>query len=169
MGIVVTLGGVTVGLGILARTLIEWWPGVKALRGSHAMHALAPLLPFVWGFLYGVLLPLTLGGIVYWTGWGLVWLMNWLGDVALWAGVGSEWSTPAVRASAVKLTATANAGMLLLTLVNLALVKKGHKTVGTGALCGLCLGLTSGVAGKMAVPLAGAMDSAATALYGAFQ
>ena len=89
--------------------------------------------------------------------------------MALWAGVGSEMGSAAVRAASVRLTPQANAMMLLLTgAVFLAHRKWGNPYLPWGVLCGLSLGLTSGVAGMTAVPLAQWLDRAAGIVYGAF-
>ena len=55
-----TLGGVTIGLALLIRHLIHWWPGIKALRTAPLDHA-AGLLPFLGAWCYGVLAILTVG------------------------------------------------------------------------------------------------------------
>lgn len=167
MNPVVTLGGVTVGLAAALKVALDWWPGRKAFTGtkSDKLNLVLPLMPFFWGFCYGVLVPLTLGGVLLGLGWFTVTAVSWLGDVALWAGVGSEMGSVATRASAVKLTPQANAMMSLLTC---AVAWTHTHYVRLGIVCGLSLGLTSGVAGMTAVPLAQWLDRAAGIVYGAF-
>lgn len=169
MNPVVTLGGITIGLAALVRVAVDWWPGRKAFTGRKAdyLSALLPLMPFFWGYCFGVLVPLTFGGFLLWAGWAGVTAMSWLGDVALWAGVGSDIGTEAQRAARVTLTAQANAMMFLALVVWVSVFARWRNSyLVYGTVCGLCLGLTSGVAGKTAVPLASALDRAAVLVYG---
>jgi hypothetical protein len=84
----VTIGGVTVGLMILAHFLTNWWPGRKALTKDPVRHA-ADLLPFLLSWAYGALTVLGIGGLIGWAARTAVWITSWLGDVALvWGGGG---------------------------------------------------------------------------------
>ena len=84
-----TLGGVTIGLALLIRHLIAWWPGLKSLQSSPLQHAGA-LLPFIAAWCYGALAILTVGGLIGWAADTTLWITNWLGDAALVWGVGGQ-------------------------------------------------------------------------------
>lgn len=168
---IVTLGGVTIGLLALARTGFDWWPGRKAFTGSKRdkLDLVLPLAPFVWGFSYGVLACLTHGGIVLWLMSWIVTIISTVGDWALLIGVGSDLGQAAERASVSKLSAQANAAMLLLTgIVWFARARWANPDLTRGIVCGLSLGLTSGIAGQAAAPLARLLDTVAVAVYGVF-
>ncbi|MEU2111838.1 hypothetical protein [Streptomyces sp. NPDC019507] len=166
--IVVTLGGVTVGLAILVRFVITWWPGTKSLRGNPLPH-LSGLLPFLAAWAYGVLTILGIGGLIGWAADTALWASNWLGDVALVAGVGGQTGQVARGAQYLPLTQTGTALVLLLTVAVVTAVKRSRygRDIKMGAWCGLCLGTSAGIAGMAAVPLAQATNWAGQALYGA--
>lgn len=163
-----TMGGVTVGLYILGRYLVHWWPGTKSLR-TNWLKALGTLLPFLSGWAYGALAILSVGGLIGWFFDSLLWLANWLGDVALVLGVGGEMGISS-RGTFLPLTTTGSGLMLILTGVVLALMKKGvgGAELRRGVLCGACLGTSAGVAGLAAVPLAQAANWGGAQVYGAF-
>lgn len=163
-----TLGGVTIGLALLLRHLIHWWPGLKSLRTSPAQHALT-LLPFLAAWAYGVLAILTVGGLIGWIADTTLWITNWLGDAALVWGVGGQAGQTTRSAAYLPLTQTGAAIVLLLTVALVAAVKKSSRgaDLKAGAWCGICLGTSAGIAGFAAVPLAQAANWAGGALYGA--
>ena len=162
----VTVGGVTIALIILGRTLWMWWPGVGALRKSWQQHLLL-LGPFLGAFCYGVLIPMTAGGILLNVGNAGVSLMNWLGDAALWLGVGSEWAQPAARAESITLGWQGNALMLVFAFL-IPVWAKREGDVWPGVVCGLGLGTSAGVTGLVAVPLSQAWNVAGQTVYGVF-
>ncbi|GLW45505.1 hypothetical protein Stsp02_11670 [Streptomyces sp. NBRC 14336] len=164
----VTIGGVTVGLCILIRHLIDWWPGSKALRGD-PLHYAADLGPFLLAWAYGVLATLGVGGLVGWIADTAVWISSWLGDVALVWGVGGQAGTSAGGVSYLPLTQTGSAIVLVLTVALAAAVKKSRYggDIKRGAWCGATLGTSAGVAGFAAVPLAQAVNWAGAAVFGA--
>ncbi|MFG2311180.1 hypothetical protein ACGFS9_21295 [Streptomyces sp. NPDC048566] len=165
----VTTGGVTVGLCILARFLITWWPGRKALLKDPARRA-AEVGPFLIAWAYGCLAVLGVGGLIGWAADTALWISNWLGDVALVWGVGGRSGQHGAGAAYQPLTQTGGALVLVLTAVLLAAVKKsrfGHD-IKTGAWCGVCLGTSAGVAGFAAAPLAEGVNWLGDVLYGAF-
>ncbi|MFJ5804851.1 hypothetical protein [Streptomyces sp. NPDC093093] len=168
MPVVVTLGGITVGLAILVHYIVGWWPGLKTLRSSAIDHA-GKLLPFAFAWSYGVLAVLTVGGLVGWIFDTTVWISNWLGDVALVWGVGGQAGQAAATQAYLPLTQTGGAVVLLLTVGILAAAKKSKygSDLKAGAWCGACLGTSAGIAGFAAVPLAQAANWAGGALYGA--
>ncbi|MFJ3590125.1 hypothetical protein ACIQUY_31895 [Streptomyces sp. NPDC090231] len=168
---VVTFGGVTVGLLLLAQALVSWWPGAKTLRKDPA-RAAAALLPFLAAWSYGVLAILTVGGLIGWVADTALWISNWLGDVALVWGVGGEPGQHGPTVAYLPLTQTGGAVVLILTVVIIAAARR-KKTpdevrsgLKKGAWCGICLGTSAGVAGFAAVPLAQAVNWAGGALYG---
>ncbi|WP_030185595.1 hypothetical protein [Streptomyces sp. NRRL S-813] len=157
----VTLGGVTVGICILIRHLVEWWPGIKGLR-SKANHQAAALAPWA----YCVLAVLGVGGLVGAAARTTLWISNWLGDVALVWGVAGQRVT---RVSYLPLTATGGAVVLILTVALFAAAKKSRygSDIKRGAWCGICLGTSAGVAGFAAVPLAQCANWLGGHVYGA--
>ena len=165
--ITVTIGGVTIGLALLIRHLVTWWPGLKTLKKDPAGQAGA-LLPFLLSWAYGVLTILTVGGLIGWAADTTLWISNWLGDVALVWGVGGEAGQTAGAVAYLPLTQTGTALVLLLTVAVLAAVKKSRygADLKAGAWCGICLGTSAGVAGFAAVPLAQAANWCGGALYG---
>ncbi|EDY44601.1 hypothetical protein [Streptomyces sp. SPB074] len=163
----VTLGGVTVGVCLLVWTLVQWYPGAKLRKDP--LRVLARLLPFGLGWIYGVLAILTVGGIVGWIARGALWISNWLGDVALVWGVGGDPGAHASGHAFLPLTQTGTAVVLILTAAMVAAVKKSTHgpELKRGALCGVCLGTSAGVAGFAAVPLAQAVNVLGGFVYGA--
>jgi hypothetical protein len=165
--IVVTLGGVTVGLILLMWQITDWWPGVKGLRKAPARHAGA-LLPFLLAWAYGVLGVLTTNGLIAWAFDTALWASNWIGDAVAWIGVGARTGVTAAGAT-LPLTGTGSLLVLILTACMIAAVKKtGSADLKRGVWCGLCLGTSSSVAGLAAVPLANAVNGAAGVVYGVF-
>jgi hypothetical protein len=164
---IVTIGGVTVGLALLIRFAVTWWPGTKVLRSNPLGH-LGTLLPFLAAWAYGVLTILTVGGLVGWIADTALWISNWLGDVALVWGVGTTAGTSAGSGTYLPLTQTGGALVLLLTVGMLAAVKASRygRDLKMGAWCGICLGTSAGIAGAAAVPLAQAANTIGATVYG---
>lgn len=166
--IVVTIGGVTVGLAILIKHVIDWWPegGIKALRKKPAPY-IADWLPFLFGWAYGALGVLAAMGVIGWAFDTALWASNWLGDAALWVGVGQAPGQTAAGAP-VQLSATGDCVVLLLTVAVITAVKKSKMgpPIKRGTWCGLCLGTSAGVAGAVAGPLAMGANWLGTAVYG---
>jgi hypothetical protein len=164
-----TYGGVTVGLAVLIYHLVDWWPGLKALKKDPIRHV-AVLLPFLVAWCYGVLGVLTVGGLIGWAFDTALWITNWLGDVALVLGVNGAVGTPSRAAAYLPLTGTGNGVVLLLTVGMLAALRKEkwRSDLKRGMWCGLGLGTSAGVAGLAAVPLAQAVNQVGPAVYGAF-
>lgn len=166
--ILATLGGVTIGLAVLIRHLVDWWPGAKALQSNPLGH-LAALLPFLIAWCYGVLGVLALAGLVGFLFDAALWVTNWLGDVALVWGVGVPVGTVAGSAPYLPLTQTGSAVVFLLTVGIFAAMKRSawRRDLKRGVWCGLGLGTSAGIAGFAAVPLAQAVNWAGMTLYGA--
>lgn len=163
----VTVGGVTVGLAILAHYLVTWWPGLKSLKKDPLGQA-AQVAPFLAAWAYGALTLLTVGGLIGWAADTALWISNWLGDVALVWGIGGTTGQAASRTSYLPLTQTGGALVLILTVAVLAAVKKSRygKDIKLGAWCGICLSTSAGVAGFAAAPLAQAANWAGATVYG---
>jgi hypothetical protein len=164
----VTIGGVTVGLCILAHYIVTWWPGSKSLRGN-PLHYAADLAPFLIAWAYGVLTILGVGGLIGWIADTTLWISNWLGDVALVWGVGGQAGQTVARTTYLPLTQTGGAIVLILTVVLVAAVKKSRygSDIKRGAWCGICLGTSAGIAGFAAAPLAVAVNWLGANVYGA--
>lgn len=164
---IVTIGGVTVGICILAHFLITWWPGRKTLMKDPARHA-AGIAPFLIAWAYGCLTILGVGGLIGWAADATLWISNWLGDVALVWGVGTDAGQPAGGTIYLPLTQTGGAIVLILTVALVAAVKKSRygSDIKRGAWCGICLGTSAGVAGFAAVPLAQAANWLGNTVYG---
>ena len=163
-----TLGGVTIGLAILIRYAILWWPGAKSLQSAAIGHA-GRLLPFLAAWAYGTLAILTVGGLIGWAADTTLWISNWLGDVALVWGVGGQAGRSSRAAAYLPLTQTGGAVVLLATVAVVTAVKATRygQDIKLGAWCGICLGTSAGIAGFAGVPLAQAANWAGGALYGA--
>jgi hypothetical protein len=165
----VTIGGVTVGLSILAASLVRWWPGLPALR-KDALRQFGRLLPFLLAWSYGVLVTLGVGGLIGWFADTTVWITNWLGDAALVWGVGGQAGQRSAGAAYIPLTQTGGGIVLILTAALIVTIKKSAKygnDLKMGAWCGACLGTSAGVAGLAAVPIAQATNWLGDTLYGA--
>lgn len=149
-----TLGGVTVGLSVAIYWGMQWFPGKKALMKNWQTHVFT-LLPFLYGAAYGALGTLSVGGLIGWAFDSVLWVTNWLGDAALWLGVGASAGTSS-RGNYLPLTTYGSAAFFLFTVVTLALIKfrRCGWDVKMGVWCGLALGVSGGVAGLAAVPLA---------------
>lgn len=162
----VTLGGVTVGLCILGWYLIKWYPGWARLKKKPVAH-LSQLLPFVLAWIYGCLGVLCVMGLVGWAFDAALWASNWLGDAALWLGVGEN-PRQVAAGSYVPLTGFGNCIVFLATVIMLAAIK--YRGCGpelkAGMWCGLTLGTSASLSGTVAVPLATAVNSIGQLVYG---
>lgn len=158
-----TIGGVTVGLAVAIWYLVRtWWPGLKRLKSQPLEHA-ANLIPFLFGWAYGALGVLSVAGLIGMAfDWGL-WAMNWLGDVALYLGVGADAGISS-RGQYLPLTTTGSALVLLLTI---GVFAAGSRAVRLGTISGAGMGTSAGVAGLAAVPLAQGANWLGETVYGA--
>lgn len=162
----VTLGGVTVGVCILGWYLIKWWPGWKGFRKAPLPH-LASLLPFVAGWTYGCMGVLCVMGAIGWAFDGALWASNWLGDAALWLGVGQA-PQQVAAGSYVPLTAFGNCVVVLATVCMAAAIKfrRCGADLKLGTWCGLTLGTSTSLAGTVAVPIATGVNALGAMIYG---
>ncbi|ELP61753.1 hypothetical protein PV735_11300 [Streptomyces turgidiscabies] len=166
----VTYGGVTVGLCLLIHHLVTWYPGRKPLMKDPVKHA-AKLLPFLASWSYGCLTTLGIGGLIGTASSSVLGLSNWLGDAALFWGVGEQPGQLAARATFVPLSGPGACLVLILTAGFIAAVKKAGEEQASilkrGAWCGITLGTSAGVAGFAAVPLAQAANWLGDTVYAA--
>lgn len=157
----VTLGGVTTGLCILAWITVRWW---KLDRP-----AWKPLLPYLGGVAYGMLLILAAGGLLGAVADVALWGANGLGDAALEYGVGGT-SPEATRAKQIALSPGGGSVVIVMTVVMAATwrfsKKLPKKDLGLGMLTGICLGLSGGIAGIAAQALAPAVNSIGDSVAG---
>lgn len=167
--IVATIGGVTVGLAILARHTVQWWPekGLKALRKQPLVY-LGDWLPFLAGWAYGALGVLTTMGLIGMVFDAALWASNWLGDAALWVGVGEAPGQTAAGAP-IQLSGPGNCIVLILTVIVFTAVKKTvmGPPIRTGMWCGLCLGTSAKIGGAVAGPIALGVNALGETVYGA--
>lgn len=152
----VTLGGVSVGVCILALFGIRWWFREK--------HRPAALIPFLLALAYGMLAALSAG--TAWSAlgaaaWVTLWAANVAGYAALVWGVGGH-SPDVTRGHQLVLTNGGFVIVLLLTAVLIGLWKWARKVpngeIGAGFAAGVCLALSGNVAGIAAVPLGSAVN-----------
>ena len=163
--IVVTIGGVTIGIMVLGYVLIKWYPGRKALAKKPVPYVLE-LAPFLLAWCYGALGVLTVQGLIGWAFDTALWASNWLGDAALWLGTGEDVGQ-AAQGTYEPLTVFGNCAVLIATACVIAAIKftrSGHM-VKMGMWCGLCLGTSSSVAGLAAVPLADGVNYIGALVY----
>jgi hypothetical protein len=167
----VTYGGVTVGLCLLIHQAVTWYPSRKALMKDPLKHA-ARLLPFLASWAYGCLTTLGIGGIIGTASSATLGLSNWLGDVALFWGVGERGGQLAAAKTFVPLSGPGAALVLIATVGFVAAVKKASEeragVLKRGAWCGITLGTSAGVAGFAAVPLALSANWIGDHIYAAF-
>lgn len=156
-----SLGGVTVGLAILVYVAVRWF---QRSRGRWLA-----LLPFLLSAAYGMLLILSTGGILGGAADVALWGSNVVGDSALEYGVGG--GTPEVtRTHTLALTDGGHAMVLVISAGLGAYWQFGKKApkrdMALGALCGVSLGLASGVAGWAADVLAPVVNSGGDSIMG---
>jgi hypothetical protein len=158
----VTLGGWILGTGLIVLRLGIWWPGLKALRKDPA-GLITDLGPFVFSWCYGALLIMCAGGLLGGLADVALWGGNWLGDGALIWGVGGQSGDAVTRGTAQVLTNGGHAMVLLGLFMFAVLLKRGRVDAGhvwQGLTSGVLLGLSSGVVGAAAVPLASLVNLA---------
>lgn len=159
---VVTIGGVLVGLSLVGRQAVRWWPGSRALRKDLA-GCVTQLVPFVYAFSFGVLVIMTVGGFVGMVGDAVLWASNWVGDAAFVWGVGGQAQMSTTGAIATPLTAGGMVIVLIMCAIFPVLLKKKEslrQDLVAGAWAGVSLGLTKAVAMSAAPVIASAANLA---------
>ncbi|MCX4575631.1 hypothetical protein OHB41_21045 [Streptomyces sp. NBC_01571] len=148
----VSLGGVTVGLSLLAWDFTRWWASHKK---RFAVKSLSALLPQVLCLAYGALLILCAGGIigalVDWSLWGT----NQVGDIVLVYGLGAP-APNVTRAGHLALTPGGHAAVIIITVVITAVCsRRGFRwDFVRQILAGISLGLASSIAGAVGIVVA---------------
>lgn len=161
---IVSLGGVTVGLSILGWVITQWWSRHKKKN----FKAFRELIPFIACASYGMILILSAGGLLGagadWTMWGT----SEIGDAALEYGVGG--GTPAVtRGSNLVLSDGGHAVVIISTVCLIAawVLRRGFRwDLFFAVLCGISLGLSSGIAGAAGYVLSPVVSAAGDAVVG---
>ena len=168
---VVTLGGLVLGTGLLIRVLIVWWPGMDIFRKKDAarqvVSSLGELAPFLFAWSYGQLCIMCAGGIVGWIADATLWAGSLAGDGALVWGVGGEFGDSVTRGPGQLLTNGGHAVVLVLLFVFTAVLRRPKTNSGmmwAGWFSGVMTGLSTGVLGATAVPLASLVNVAGALL-----
>jgi hypothetical protein len=150
----VTLGAVVFGLGLLIVYAFVWW-----YREGHKVGA---LVPWLLAMAYGMLATLTTGSLLWYAAGTALWGSGGLGDLGLVFGVGGTTRDVTARTT-VALTSGGSVIVALLTVVMVCLLTIARKRIpwlktAGGMIAGICLALTSVIAGPAAVPLASAAN-----------
>lgn len=152
----VSLGGLAVGLAIIAGHITLWVMGGKG-RGWRGL-----ALPFLPIFLYGMLLTLSAGGALGWLAHISLWGSNRVGDLSLKYGVGSG-TQNVTRSVSMVLTPPGHLVVLVATVVLVLVFLRSKRIsrvqVSLYFVSGTCLALSSGVAGFFATLMAPGVDS----------
>ncbi|MET7711023.1 hypothetical protein [Streptomyces sp. NPDC005407] len=160
----VSLGGVIFGLSVLAWNVTRWWSGSK----KHRLSDLRELGPFALCALYGMLLILATGGLLSSLADVALWGTSAAGDAALEYGVGAN--TPDVTRSQHIALTDGGAGVVIIGTVILVAVwtrKRGFRwDLAFSILCGISLGLASGIAGAFGWVLGPVVNTAGDAIVG---
>lgn len=156
----VSLGCVVIGMGLIILRVGQWWPGLKVLR-KDALGQLTALLPFVFAYCFGVVAIMSAGGLLGWATDFVIWGGGWLGDAALIWGVGGQRENIGNAAVNQALTNGGHAMLLLLCFVVIVVRKRSERLrteTNYGVPAGILTGMSKGVAGALAVPLASAVN-----------
>lgn len=165
----VSLGGITLGTIIVILVLLRWHKkggggGKKSDDGGSSRDWKA-LIPFFIALCFGILAILAAGPV---SALGLItrlslWGGDGIGHAYLVWGIGGN-SPDVTRATAVVLTDGGYAMFAIWTAVMIALFlwskKLPKRQTALGILAGILLGLSQGIAGMAAVPLASAVNAA---------
>ncbi|WP_030267929.1 hypothetical protein [Streptomyces sp. NRRL B-24484] len=149
-----TLGAVFTGLALLIVYGFVWW--------YREGHRAAALLPWFLAMAYGILATLTAGSLLQVLAGTALWGSGGLGDLALVFGVGTG-TGDVTASSSVALTKGGGIVVALLTVVMVCLLTIARRSIpwlktAGGMVSGVCLALTSVIAGPAAVPLASAAN-----------
>lgn len=161
-GTALTLGGAVIGLGLLARVLILWWPGVKRARKNPSLAVSALVFGIILPYCFGTLLAMCAGGLVGWVlDWGM-WGSNWAGDAGLVWGVGGQaGDVVSSRGPSQLLTNGGHAFVLVSVFVFAAVCRRypqSRPVLLQSAWAGTMLGMVPGVLGVLAIPCATAAN-----------
>ncbi|MFG2763133.1 hypothetical protein [Streptomyces rubiginosohelvolus] len=175
----VSLGGITLGTIIVVLVLLRWWKkggggggGKKGDGGSS--RDWKQLLPFFGALCFGILAVLAAGPV---SALGLITRLSlWGGDGIGYAylvwGIGGN-SPDVTRATAVVLTDGGYAMYAIWAAVMIGSFLWSKKLpklqTALGVFAGILLGLSQGIAGMAAVPLASAVNAAGSWYAGVVQ
>lgn len=162
----VTLGCVTVGTITFTVTLLRWWKkSAKAgTKGEGGGRRWSQLIPFVIALLYGLLIVMSASSVSL---LGLIDRLGLyggqgLGHLYLVYGIGGQ-DHYITRGNTDLLTPGGKCILAIWTALQIAAQvwsKKQARLYATlGAVSGFCLGLSAGVAGVAAIPLASAVNA----------
>lgn len=161
----VTLGCVTVGTITLLLTVLRWWKKSSAKGEDGGGRKWGQLVPFVVALCYGMLVVLSatstsLLGFIARAG---LWSGNGIGHAYLVWGIGGT-DHNITKTQPALLTAGGKAVLAIWTALQVAAQKWSKKQArlytSLGVVSGFCLGLSAGVAGIAAIPLASAVNAA---------
>ncbi|WP_405799304.1 hypothetical protein [Streptomyces sp. NBC_01506] len=160
-----TVGGLAVGLSVLVWYLLRWWHSQRAGKTKDWRS----LAPFGSGIALGILAASCAGGILGTVAGWIRGLSNTAGDKVVTGATGTNAQTLGT-AGIPQLTG----GGALLTVVAFvalaALWKKikdpSRKPLGFGSVCGCTLGMSSGIAGSIALALIPLVNSAGDSVLG---
>lgn len=154
-----TYGSMVIGFGLIARHLIDWWPGEKGVKEWREWLS---LLPFVLAYCFGILLILGVGGFVGLVSNAALWGVGWVGDGALIWGVGGERAVVGAGGQRMALTNGGLAAVLFLAFIFAGLQAKSEKLrvpLTRGVLAGILTGTVAGISATMAIPVASAVNA----------
>jgi hypothetical protein len=163
----VTLGSFVIGLALVVLNVGSWWPGRKGFR-SDPLYQVMGVLPFLFGYCYGIALMLC-GGLLGWFGDVVLWGGSWLGDGALIWGVGGHRQS----VQSTTLTALSDGGLAMVLIFGAVavVVSRRHASARTGirhgVLAGILTGTVRGYLGVLAVPVATGLNLSGAWLPGA--
>ncbi|MFI8865329.1 hypothetical protein ACIGNW_00200 [Streptomyces sp. NPDC053707] len=173
----VSLGGITLGTIILVLVVLRWWKkgggGGKKGDGGGGRDW-KQLIPFTIALAFGILAVLAAGPV---SALGLItrfslWGGDGIGYAYLVWGIGGN-SPNVTRATAVVLTDGGYAMFAIWTAVMIGSFLWSKKLpklqTALGTFAGILLGLSQGIAGMAAVPLASAVNAAGTWYAGVVQ
>lgn len=153
-----TYGSMMIGFGLIARHLIDWWPGEKGVKEWRNWLS---LLPFLLAYGFGILLILGVGGLVGTAANFTLWGVGWVGDGALIWGVGGQRQAIGHGGQRMALTNGGLAAVLFLSFVFAGLQAKSERLrvpLTRGCLSGVLTGTVAGVSAFMAVPVASVVN-----------
>ncbi|MEV5289936.1 hypothetical protein AB0K64_01690 [Streptomyces sp. NPDC053741] len=155
----VSLGGVTIGLGILAWHFTKWWRaggGKGPGPGGGGGRDPKVLLPFMSSMALGMVAVTAAGGLI---GTAAVFLLNGGSMAGNWSLVAlTGTATPEVTRTGLKaLTPGGSALLAIYFVILIAMWKSGAKLlkgkIVSGIVCGCLLGLSAGFSGVGSVAL----------------
>jgi hypothetical protein len=153
-----TYGSMMIGFGLIARHLIDWWPGEKGVKEWRNW---VSLVPFLLAYSFGILLILGVGGLIGTVANFTLWGVGWVGDGALIWGVGGERQAIGHGGQRMALTNGGLSAVLFLSFVFAGLQAKSERLrvpLTRGCLSGVLTGTVAGISAFMAVPVASAVN-----------